>query len=199
MSRIVLFEEKEQCCGCGACLNVCSKSAISMKEDEYGFTYPHIDEELCIGCGQCKKVCSYQDMSTVLHEPIVAYAAGGTDSELIKKEGCTEENLWNCIIAFREYSLFTASGLPFSCTLKIGPSSEFTKELFIDRRENSKSLTWSSVRIAFQKAMEKQGTVFASPKEIADVRGVSYSYSLLWGFGVISVPEKVKKKLREEK
>ena len=84
MGRIVLFESKESCCGCGACLNICPKGAISMKEDEYGFNYPHIDYTLCVGCGQCKKVCSYQDASVVMHKPIAAYAAAGTEPELVK-------------------------------------------------------------------------------------------------------------------
>ena len=112
------------------------------------------------------------------------------------KEDCTEENLWRCIVVFQGHPFFTASGLPFTYTLKIGRNGTYTKELFIDRRENSKSLAWSSVKIAFEKAMEKPCTVFKRPKAIADVRGVSYSYSLLWRFGVINVPEEVEKKLR---
>ncbi len=112
------------------------------------------------------------------------------------KENCTEENLWKCIVAFQAYPFYTASGLPFTYTLKIGRNGEYTKELFIDRRENSKSLAWSSMKLVFEKAVEKQGTVFERPKAIADVRGVSYSYSLLWRFGVINVPEDVEKRLR---
>lgn len=112
------------------------------------------------------------------------------------QENCTEENLWNCIVAFQEYPFYTSSGLPFTYKLKIGRNGKFTKELFIDRRENSKSLAWSSVRIAFERAIAKKGTVFKRPKEIADVRGISYSYSLLWRFGIISVPEQIEIKLR---
>lgn len=115
------------------------------------------------------------------------------------QEICTEENLWNCIVAFQNYPFNTVSGLPFTYTLKVGRNGNFTKELFIDRRENSKSLAWSSVKIAFEKAVEQQGTVFERPKAIADVRGVSYSYSLLWRFGVIRVQEEVEKKLRGKK
>lgn len=115
------------------------------------------------------------------------------------KKDYTEENLWKCIIAFRNYPFYTASGLPFTYTLKVGRSGEFTKELFINRRENSKSLAWSSVKIAFERAVEKRGDVFERPKAIADVRGVSYSYSILWRFGVISVPEEIEKKLRGKK
>ena len=105
----------------------------------------------------------------------------------------TEEHLWDCIIAFQDYRFHTISGLPFSYTLKIGRNGEYTKELFIDCRENSKSLAWSSVRMAFEKALEKKGAVFTRPKELADVRGVSYVFRLLWRFGMISVPDSVPK------
>lgn len=111
-------------------------------------------------------------------------------------ENMTEESLWGCIVAFQHYPFYTVSGLPFTYWLKIGRNGEYTKELFIDRRESSKSLTWSSVRIAFEKAIKQQGIVFDRPKAIADIRGVSYSYSLFWRFGLISVPENVAVKLR---
>ena len=55
-------------------------------------------------------------------------------------------------------------------------------------------LAWSSVRLAFHEACKREDRFFSRPKEIADVRGISYSYSLLWYFGVIQVPEEVKKK-----
>ncbi len=115
------------------------------------------------------------------------------------QENCTEEYLWKCIVAFQRYPFYTSSGLPFTYTLKIGRSGGYTKELFIDRRESSKSLAWSSVRIAFAKAITKRETAFVRPKEIADVRGISYSYSLLWRFGIIAVPEKVARKLQGNK
>lgn len=117
------------------------------------------------------------------------------------KENCTEENLWKCIVAFQGYPFYTASGLQFSYKLKIGRNGGYTKELLIDRRENSKSLSWSSIRLAFEKALEKAKNakkdvaLFTRPKEIADVRGVSYSYSLLWRFGMINVPGDVAGKL----
>ena len=51
-----------------------------------------------------------------------------------------EKKLWNCIVAFQGYPFETVSGLPFSYTLKRGRNGELTKELWVDRRENSKSL-----------------------------------------------------------
>lgn len=58
--QFTLFEKKELCCGCCACMNVCPKGAILMKEDENGFVYPEINGKICISCGVCQKVCAYQ-------------------------------------------------------------------------------------------------------------------------------------------
>lgn len=48
---------KEECCGCGACANVCPKTCITMKADKEGFLYPQIDPIACITCNSCEKVC----------------------------------------------------------------------------------------------------------------------------------------------
>lgn len=45
---IEVYDKKEKCCGCGLCEYICPKSAIKMKEDEFGFLYPVIDLTRCI-------------------------------------------------------------------------------------------------------------------------------------------------------
>lgn len=55
-----VFDKKNLCCGCTACYSVCPKSAITMKADERGFSYPSVNEELCVNCGICKNVCDFQ-------------------------------------------------------------------------------------------------------------------------------------------
>ncbi len=52
-----LFEKKEDCSGCAACVFVCKNHAIKMKVDKKGFAYPKIDIDKCTECLQCKKVC----------------------------------------------------------------------------------------------------------------------------------------------
>ena len=118
--------------------------------------------------------------------------------KLLKKNPC-EETLWNCIVAFRGYEFKTISGLPFAYQLKKGRGNEFTKELWIDRRENSKSLAWSSVLLAFRTVVESEKGVFFAerPKALGDIRGVSYIYPLFYRFGLIRVPDKIKEKLED--
>ena len=53
----ILYERKEECCGCTACYAICPKRAISMFPDEEGFDYPVINSHLCVRCGMCLKVC----------------------------------------------------------------------------------------------------------------------------------------------
>ncbi len=112
---------------------------------------------------------------------------------VLKKDPC-EENLWKCVVAFRGYKFKTMSGLPFTYTLKKGREDEFTKELWIDRREDSKSLAWSSVLLAYHN-IGKIGEVVDRPKALGDIRGVSYIYGLFYRFGLIDVPDEVKEKM----
>ena len=111
----------------------------------------------------------------------------------LKKNPC-EENLWKCVVAFRGYKFKTMSGLPFTYTLKKGRGDEFTKELWIDRREDSKSLAWSSVMLAYHN-IGKIGEVVVRPKVLGDIRGVSYIYGMFYRFGLIDVPGKVREQM----
>ena len=114
----------------------------------------------------------------------------------LKKNPC-EENLWKCVVAFRGYKFKTMSGLLFTYKLKKGRGDEFTKELWIDRREDSKSLAWSSVMLAYHN-IGKIGEVVDRPKALGDIRGMSYIYGLFYRFGPIDVPDKVKEKMAKQ-
>lgn len=87
-----------------------------------------------------------------------------------------EQHLWKCIVAFQGYRFKTISGLPFSYKIKTRRNGELTKELWIDRREGSKSLTWSSILLAFEKTEGKP--LVKRPKTLGEIRGVSYIYGM---------------------
>ena len=108
----------------------------------------------------------------------------------------TEENFWGVVLAYAGVKFKTYSGLPFSYQIKKGRNGEYTKELWIDRRENSKSLAWSSVLLALKNIKEE---VVERPKALGDIRGVTYIYGMFYRFGLIDVPDEVKEKMGHPK
>lgn len=111
----------------------------------------------------------------------------------------TEEALWDCVTAYQDFEFHTYSGLPYSYHMKYGRSGTYTKELWINRREKSKSLVWSSVRSAYQKVLELQQEnerpVVERPKALGDIRGITYIYGIFYEFALLEMPEKAKEKI----
>jgi hypothetical protein len=104
----------------------------------------------------------------------------------------TEENFWGVVLAYAGVKFKTYSGLPFSYEIKKGRNGEYTKELWIDRREKSKSLAWSSIVLALSNI---KGEVVDRPKALGDIRGVTCIYGMFYRFGLIVVPDEVKEKM----
>ena len=101
------------------------------------------------------------------------------------REEPAEQQLWETVIAFQDYEFRTLRGLPFTYKLKVGRNGEYNRELLISRRKESKTLAWSSLRLAFERAKELQGTVVRRPKEIGDIRGISYIYAMFLQWDLI--------------
>jgi coenzyme F420-reducing hydrogenase beta subunit len=49
--------KKEECCGCGGCIQACPYKCIHMEMDEEGFEYPYVDKSICVNCHACEKKC----------------------------------------------------------------------------------------------------------------------------------------------
>lgn len=73
--------QKQDCCGCEACVQICPKGCMCMVEDTEGFLYPQVDKSVCVNCGLCEKVCPviHQNKSRT---PLKVYAAKNMDEEV---------------------------------------------------------------------------------------------------------------------
>ena len=78
----------------------------------------------------------------------------------------TEENFWSVVVAYVGVKFKTYSGLPFTYEIKKGRNGEYTKELWIDRREKSKSL-------------DRQGTVCCAWEKTAGEEGLKVGMRLM--------------------
>ena len=76
---------KEKCTGCSACYNICPNKAIVMKEDEYGFIFPFIDENKCTNCNLCRKVCPQLSGNLAFNVPTIAFAMYNKDPQKRKE------------------------------------------------------------------------------------------------------------------
>lgn len=80
----ISFIDKNHCCGCAACQQVCPRQCIGMQADNEGFAYPHINHSQCIDCGKCLKACPAHNPMPV-REPTEALAAvSGDDAERMR-------------------------------------------------------------------------------------------------------------------
>ena len=107
----------------------------------------------------------------------------------------TEERLWEVLLLYSGVCFKTYSGLPFTYEIRKGRNGQYTKELWIDRREKSKSLAWSSVLLALRN-IKNVGEVVERPKALGDIRGVTYIYGMFYRFGLIDIPGEVKGKMK---
>lgn len=54
---MVNLASKNNCTGCGACVNSCAHGALIMAADNEGFLMPIVDTGKCVECGLCEKSC----------------------------------------------------------------------------------------------------------------------------------------------
>ena len=75
---------KNVCCGCRSCEQVCPTGALSMKNDSEGFLYPVLDTEKCIGCSLCDKSCPWMNQMGQTGQP-QAYAVKNKNDAVLQK------------------------------------------------------------------------------------------------------------------
>lgn len=81
-----IFNIKDTCTGCGACVNICAKNALSLEYDNEGFYYPSLCTEKCVECGMCEKVCPVLNETLSTKIPCIeAYMLKSIDKDVIFK------------------------------------------------------------------------------------------------------------------
>lgn len=111
-----------------------------------------------------------------------------------------ETALWEAVIACQSRPFRTTSGLPFSYTVKQKKNGDYSGELMISRKEGSKTLTRSSVMLAFTgfcRTLAKGFCLSTGDPKPSDRFSASPTSTACSGIGgLIDVPEKVAQKLR---
>lgn len=81
MASFLYSSKKEDCSGCGACVQACGCHAISLIPDKFGFLYPVVDERKCVSCGLCKDVCPIDNPKLNYYNSSKGIAVGGYSND----------------------------------------------------------------------------------------------------------------------
>ncbi len=81
---MITIKDKEKCCGCSACMNICPVNAIEMTPDSQGFLYPSANTQTCISCGKCESVCPILNPEKESAFEQEAYIIQHKDPEILK-------------------------------------------------------------------------------------------------------------------
>lgn len=82
---INVINNKINCCGCNACVQICPKQCINIVLDDEGFWYPAVDLSICVDCGLCEKVCPVINRYEEKKEPLKSVACRTSDKDLLEK------------------------------------------------------------------------------------------------------------------
>ncbi len=171
---IELYKSKDDCCGCGACMNACPRKAITMKEDEYGFIYPVIDQNLCIGCHACNNACAFQNIEET-NRPIASYAAVNTNRE--QKLESASGGIFSAIAS----KVLDEGGVVFGCAMEFIEGQAITHHIAIDNKKDlirlqGSKYVQSSTEYSFKEVMSylQQGRKVlysGTPCQVAGLKG----------------------------
>ena len=203
-----VFEEKQEIKATAAELDLAELKVRKLLITSGKLSYPQTQEiqELQRAGKKMEEIQNILDLSRASINAYLPYSkvpykesevsANADRCELYRKRKAAVEaiidadTLWNALLFFQGYKFHTITGLQFSYEIRKGRSGEYTKELWIDRRGESKSLTMSTILKAYENS--RGAGIVDRPKALGDLRGVSYIYPILFRFGLIEVPEEVR-------
>jgi len=149
--KINLYKDKTNCCACGACLNVCPKNAINLKEDQQGYLYPVINRDECIQCEKCIKVCNYQCGSG--ERTKITFAG------VVKDDSVLNNSSSGGIFAAIATEVLKRGGTVFGCSFEVYEDGLHPEHIRIEKLEDLHKLqgskyVQSSIGITYRKVKD---------------------------------------------
>ena len=135
MNIAEIKNEQLSCTGCGACVQMCPHSCITMEYDDEGFLYPSVNTETCIGCGICVRNCPDINLPA-------KNASSSTCLAVIAKAGETERSAsGGAFVLLAESFIRQLHGVVYGCKLDL--EKKTAEHVRIDSAEDLKEIQGS--------------------------------------------------------
>jgi len=128
-NQTTVRKERYECCGCGACVNVCGHHAITMETYEDGVVYPTINQVRCVGCGLCRKVCAFESLPSPSYQQ-KSYVAACIDNGLLPHSAS------GGVFAAMARETIEEGGIVFGCSLWMEEGGVHCEHIGIESLEN---------------------------------------------------------------
>lgn len=133
MKSNIASNDVTDCCGCGACINICPVNAINYASDMFDFIVPSVNDKKCIQCGKCMNVCPML-VQPLKQKAEYAYAA------ICKDKGIRIQSSSGGIFSVLAEYVIKQCGVVYGCTMD---DSYQVKHISIDCIEELKRLRQS--------------------------------------------------------
>lgn len=142
---------KTTCSGCGACVQVCKRKALSMQADEEGFLYPVMDVGKCVHCGLCDSRCpEIKDKSNSVSSFQHCYIATTKDDKYYKESAsigiCTMLAEYFLQKGGVVYGCFLDEGSWTSCHIRLDDIKDISKIRNSKYLQSNTQLTFKQVQ-----------------------------------------------------
>ena len=136
--------DKNKCCGCYGCVNVCNRNAIRISDSGRSFN-AIIDADKCVNCGKCVNICQ---MNNEVDKKKPVRWLQGWAKETIREESTSGGFATAISKKFAEY------GVVISCVFKDG---EFVFDVEVNNEFIGRILQMG------------EGLEIVAPKEVRDI------------------------------
>lgn len=87
MKNLNILKIEDTCTGCGSCVSICPKQALTLCYNNEGFYYPILDDTKCIECKACEKACHVINHPTTeeINNSYIPYMLKAKSSDIVKK------------------------------------------------------------------------------------------------------------------
>lgn len=173
----------QNCSGCGVCLSICPRKAITIRKNTSGFYYAEINDDKCVKCGLCIKVCGFNSKCKIIDDNVTVLAVREKDIKSLMKSA--SGGFATALSKFMLEKGFSIIGCKYDSTINEAIHAVAKDEKVIEEFRSSKYLQSHLDKCLLEHRINEKAVVIGTPCQIASlhsmltIKGVRDDYFLV--------------------